>query len=290
MLNNVDLVTVTCTRDCGIQLLQSYSLDLMVAKPCVHYIIVEDDRVDIEEWRSLLATYYTRHKLNLIPSKTFLPSEYYLNDSKIKNGWHRQIVLKLLVANLIESNRYLILDSKNFFVHQQDLQAWPIAEGNGIIENYNSRGWTEVEDFCFKNNITLPDKVYSASTPFMAQTSIVKEILKADIFPLFLEKKGWWAGEFFLYSIFTQYLGNTLISADVPNVTFWNSERPLTESTLGDIYTWPNMRTFGLHRDVLKLGIDRTEIVSFLVKLGFDTDTVNTTLNMYQQDVMGIKE
>ena len=57
MLTNTDLVTITCTRDRGIQELQSYSLDLMVMDPCNHYVVVEDGKVSMEQWRTMLSPY-----------------------------------------------------------------------------------------------------------------------------------------------------------------------------------------------------------------------------------------
>ena len=83
MSNSIDLVTITCTRDCGIQELQSYSLDLMVTDACNHYVVVEDSNTTIEQWNSVLSPYYTRHKLHLIPATSLLSLDYYINDSKI---------------------------------------------------------------------------------------------------------------------------------------------------------------------------------------------------------------
>ena len=285
MLTNTDLVTITCTRDRGIQELQSYSLDLMVMDPCNHYVVVEDGKVSMEQWRTMLSPYYTRHHLHLISGSSLLAPEYYVNDSKIKNGWHRSAVLKLLIADKIQSNKYLIIDSKNFFVHKQSLNDWPLTDGNGIIERYDSRGWNEVDEFCLKNNIPIPDAVYNSSTPFIVDTTIVKELIKFDILPLFFNKLRWWSSELFLYSIFTQHAGNKLKSEPVPNVTFWNTERELNKETLTDVYTWPNMRTFGLHRDVLKNKTDLSDFINFLTEVGFDRNMIKNTLKQYKLDI-----
>jgi hypothetical protein len=257
----------------------------MVTDPCHHYVIVEDSNMNIEDWRTRLSPYYTRHHLHLIPGTSLLPLEYYVNDSNIKNGWHRSAVLKLLIADKIQSNKYLILDSKNFFVHKQLLNNWPLTDGNGIVEVYNSYSWKEVDDFCLKHNVSTPSEVYNSSTPFIVDTAIVKDLIKFDILPLFFNKLRWWSSELFLYSIFTQHAGNKPTSEPVPNVTFWNTDRQLDTETLTDIYTWPNMKMFGLHRDVLKLEIDLTELINFLVKIGFDKNLVKTALTQYEQDI-----
>jgi hypothetical protein len=257
----------------------------MVTDPCNHYVIVEDNKASMQEWRTRLSPYYTRHHLQLISGTELLSSEHYNNESKIKNGWHRQAVLKLLIADKIQSKKYLILDSKNFFVHNQSLNDWPLQEGNGIVEVCDSYSWKEVDDFCLKNNILMPKEVYSQSTPYMVDTAIVKELIKFDILPLFFNKLGWWSSEFFLYSVFAQHVGNRLKSEPVPNITFWNTERKIDIATINDVYTWPNMKTFGLHRDILKLDIDITALVEFLIKIGFNGNIIKTALKQYKQDV-----
>jgi hypothetical protein len=257
----------------------------MVPDPCNHYVIVEDDKISIEEWHIVLSPYYMRHRLHLISGTSLLSSEYYVNDSKIKNGWHRSIVLKLLIADKIQSKKYLILDSKNFFVHRKSLNDWPLEDGNGIVEKYDSYTWNEVDEFCLEHNIHKPDNSYSVTTPFMVDTDIVKEIIKFNILPLFFNKKKRWASEFLLYSIFTQHFGNKLTQSNVPNVTFWNTERTLDKKTLTDLYTWPNMRSFGLHGNVLKNKVDLTEFINFLVDLGFDITILKKILETYKQDI-----
>jgi hypothetical protein len=257
----------------------------MVTAPCNHFVVVEDDKVSIEEWRTRLSPYYTRHHLHLISGTALLSPEYYASDSRIKNGWHRSAVLKLLIADKIQSKKYLIIDSKNFFVHKQLLNDWPLTDGNGIVEVYNSYSWKEVDEFCLKHNISIPTEVYNSSTPFIVDTAIVKKLIKFDILPLFFNKLDWWSSELFLYSIFTQHAGNKLTVEPTPNITFWNTERQLDTEILTDIYTWPNMKMFGLHRDILKLEIDLTELINFLVNIGFNGNIVAAVLKQYKQDV-----
>jgi hypothetical protein len=274
-----DLVTITCTRDRGIQRLQSYSLDLMIKDPCDHYVVIEDRGLTLDEWQKILSPYYTRHRLHLIPS--MIPEKYYPST----NGWTRQQVLKLLIAEKINGKRYLLLDSKNFFVHNQSLSQWPVNNGNGIIQSYNSFDWEEINEFCAKHNIPISKEIYMSCTPFVCDTHLVKEILKFDIFPLFFEKKNWWSSEILLYSIFSQFFGNTLKKIEhVPNVTFWSSERVLSTETLRDIYSWPDLRMFGLHRAMIYLKIDLFEFIRFLIDIGYDRDIVTSSLKTYKQD------
>jgi len=285
MLNNVDLVTITCARDFSIQQLQSYSMELMLTEPCDHYIVVEDSKLDLETWHNMLDQYYVRHRLHLISGTSLISSAGYANDSYKKNGWHRSAVLKLLISKHIQSKKYLILDSKNFFVHSQTLMDWPIQDGNGLVTKYNCHGWTEIEEFCLKHSLPLPSEVYMSAMPFMVDTDIVKEIVKYDIETLFFDKQQWWSSEVLIYSIFTQHAGNQLQPQLVPNVTFWNTERQLSIETLKDIHNWTNMRSFGLHRHVVDLGTDLHDLTEFLIELGFDRKTVENTLEQYRQGI-----
>ena len=102
---------------------------------------------------------------------------------------------------------------------------------------------------------------------------------------LFFNKLKWWSSELFLYSIITQHAGNKLTLEPAPNVTFWNTERQLDTDTITDIYNWPNMKMFGLHRDVLKLKTDLTALINFLIKIGFNKNLVENTLKKYEQDI-----
>jgi hypothetical protein len=256
----------------------------MLEKSCNHYVIIEDSKLDLKTWHDILSPYYKHHHLHLISGASLLPLDCYDRDTYKKNGWHRSMLCKLLVAKTIQSKKYLILDSKNFFVRKQSLDDWPIEDGNGIIEEYNHFGWAEVDEFCLQNNINIPKIVYSATTPFMVDTALVREMIKFDILPLFLNKAEQWSSEFFLYSIFSQHAGNQLEFKYVTNVTFWSNENTLDIETLTDMYNWPNMRMFGLHRNFLKTKTDLTELVDFLVGVGLERNMLDTTLTQYKQD------
>ena len=284
------LVTIACSRDRAIQELQSYSIDKFIKDPCEHIIVIEDNKISYDEWYAMLSPYYTKHKLILL--KTLLSKDTYANDSVIKNGWHRSIFLKLLVANTVTTSRYLVLDSKNFFINSVILDEWPCNEGNHLVEQLhlnrklsNGRSWPEFFQFADKHNIPITDNAYSTTTPFMFNTTIVREILTLDdLYPLFFNREGW-ASEFFLYSIYTQNQGNQLVNGPAVNVTFWNTERKLNNKTLTDIYSWPNLKSIGLHRDIIAHNTDLTELYNFLDSINFDSDVVVKCLTQYRKDL-----
>ena len=61
----MEIVTVTYTRDKWCMVLQAHSLEKFIHKPCIHYVVIEDDS-DPVEWDDLLKNIYKKHKLVLI--------------------------------------------------------------------------------------------------------------------------------------------------------------------------------------------------------------------------------
>lgn len=288
-MNDVTLVTITCSRDRAIQKLQSYTIDKFINETCEHIVIIEDDRVSFDEWHKELSPYYTKHKLILL--KTLLDENSYKNDSKKKNGWHRSALLKLMVANQVRSDRYLLLDSKNFFIKQVNLETWPCMEGNYIVEPLqtngrlaNGRNWPNLYEFGKKHNIQIPEKTYSTTTPFMVNTNTVRDLCKLDINSLFLNNSGW-SSELFLYSVYTQHLGNELKNGPTVNVTFWNNERTADIKTLTDIFSWDNVKSLGIHRDFMKLNLNLIEFYNFLESINFDRHIVESCFAQHRKDI-----
>jgi len=288
-MNDVTLVTITCSRDRAIQKLQSYTIDKFINEPCNHIVIIEDDQVSFNEWYAELSPYYTKHKLILL--NTLLDKNSYRNDTKKKNGWHRSALLKLMVANQVHTDRYLLLDSKNFFIKPVNLDEWPCVEGNYLVEPLqidgrlaNGRVWPNLFEFGKQHNIQIPKNTYSTTTPFIVNTNIVKNLIDLDVKSLFLNNLGW-SSELFLYSVYTQHLGNELKNGPTVNVTFWNDERTADLETLTDIFSWPNIKSFGVHRDFMRLNLDLTEMYNFLESIDFDKQLVETCFGQHQKDL-----
>ena len=229
---------------------------------------------------------------SLVLLNTLLDADNYVNDSVIKNGWHRSAILKLLAANVVETSRYLLLDSKNFFINPAVLDQWPCAEGNHLVEQLhvnnqlsNGRNWPNLFEYVKTHNINLPDNTYSTTTPFMVHTKLVQQLLNTgDVASLFLNNLGW-SSELFLYSVYTQHVGNKLVGGPTVNVTFWNVERTADYSTLSDIASWPDLLCLGLHRDFMNINSNLTDLCNFLESRNFDRLLVDKWLTQYKVDI-----
>ena len=283
------LVTITCSRDRSMQKLQSYTIDKFVQGACNHIIIVEDNKIPLSEWQTELAPFYNKHHLMLLD--TLLDNDSYQNDSVKKNGWHRSALLKLMAAEHVNTEKYLLLDSKNFFVRQVNLDSWPCDEGNHLVEPLHSNGqlsngrsWPNLFQFGKKHSIPITKNTYSTTTPFMVKTNTVKNLLKLDIASLFLNNTGW-SSELFLYSVYAQYLGTKLINGPTVNVTFWNNERTADIKTLTDIFSWTHVLMFGIHRDFMRINFDLTKLYNFLEFIDFDKQLVQTCFDQYRKDL-----
>jgi hypothetical protein len=125
-----NLVTIACYRDFYQILLQAESISLFL-EPCTHYIIVNEEKVDLDFWYKWLSPYYKNHKLKIIPRVDY---EYGRVTALLKNseetiGWRTQQLQKLLIARYLDSD-YLILDAKTIFVKPCSLNEWDNSFGS----------------------------------------------------------------------------------------------------------------------------------------------------------------
>jgi hypothetical protein len=220
--------------------------------------------------------------------ETLLPKSCYQNDTPTKYGWHRQALLKLVVAEKVLQDRYLILDTKNFFIKDTVLQDWPCTEGNNIVKDINKvmPTWPNLGKFCQDYNIPMPEKTWSPTTPFMVKTNTVRDLIKyKDLYSMFLSNFGY-SSELILYSVFAHHRGCLLQEGPTANITFWNNERDLNKTTLEEFYSWPELKTIGLHRYIFKHFDDLSNLIDWSVEKGLDRITVEKCLVRYQQDTI----
>lgn len=245
----MDLVTVTCSIDVEPMIRQAKSINKFVQGQITHWVIIQDTILSISEWSKHLSHLYTYHNLKLIS-----------NDFKIiKNtgGWIQQQILKLGIADKIFADEYLILDSKNFFIKETNLDTWPIQEGNGIIfstldfdyyksiinDYYKWLPWITQLSVILKKPIpaVLPNPI----TPFRVKTSIVKKILQDLDIVTFFQTNRRDPSEFLLYGF---YADNLIREPILPFKTYWK-KCFITAQELELIHYDQNMKILGIHRE-----------------------------------------
>jgi hypothetical protein len=184
-MRKIPLVTITCARDLALLELQAQSLSIHLTESCVIYIIVNE--ADPKAWQEYfdqyIRSYYDNHNLNIIYRSEFdinwnswIPSPR-LNWSM---GWEQQQVLKLAVANKLNSVGYLVLDSQNFLI-------WPWLPTTKINNQVPYRTGKFVmplstwSDYCTELEIVEPyptDDTLSICTPIFLHTKLVKSLIK----------------------------------------------------------------------------------------------------------------
>jgi hypothetical protein len=265
-----ELVTVVYSKEKEIMELQAYSVNQYVTEPCIHWVIVEDYDLYPIDWHGMLSPHYTKHELRLITDTSNIDSW------ASPDGWIRQQYLKLDIANQINSEYYLILDAKNFFVGPVDLKEWPISEGSPAILELDENWSSFIEYLVTVNDWKCNGCLWGPVTPFRARTSTVKEILDLDVKPIF-ECIGE-ISEFLLYSL---YVSNTkgkefkkISLYEGKFHTIWMPEMNLYNNHLQPLAQYPHLILVGIHRRVWEDRKCAIETAFWLLEKGFDEDLI----------------
>jgi hypothetical protein len=177
-----DILTVTCSDHKIPMLLQAYSLNKFYKTKTTHYVFVEDDKMSVTEWQSLLQPEYTFHNLVIIPAH----SERIV-DNVEKLGWCRQQWIKFWAANFIQ-NDYIILDSKNFLIDTVTEEQFP-EEGNDRLwwlkDGKNEAHRPFVQYVSRKWKLPYYGAYWAIETPFVFKKSVAERVLDLDCKELF---------------------------------------------------------------------------------------------------------
>lgn len=204
----IPILTVSYSEDLPHLLLQSHSIEKFLIQPTKHYVYIQDNVVDIVNWKKLLEPLYKRNQLILLHDK------YHLDTN---NGYFHQQYLKLKVASELNDEKLLILDSKNGFYKPIDLGFWfdSVEGGGGIKFNFESSiDWLFHYGSFIKNleieiGINCPNLVHP-TTPFVFRKATLNRMnncLNLDIFfannlKKCVKNNSFQLSEFILYQFF----------------------------------------------------------------------------------------
>lgn len=212
----IPLVTVTYTKDKWQMLLQAHSIEKYTIEPTTHYVIINDEETSFLEWKCLLGPIYKRNKLILI-GKHNKPELFLPDYIPQMSGYHTQMVLKLIIAKLIQYPYYVTLDSKNVFHKPIDLNIFDNCEGSAdiVTKDLETQEYPECIQYFYGTtkkaqntfNLNIPDSFWFAGTPFVLKTSTVLSILASvDLYNFVYEiiKNGENFSEYILYGMFSK--------------------------------------------------------------------------------------
>jgi hypothetical protein len=287
---SVSIVTVTYTGDKWPMLLQAHSIEKFVKEPTTHYVIIEDqsgNTTSTLEWLCLLQPIYKKHRLVLL-DKESAPELFLEWDKGTVGGWDQQQYIKLKIHELVDTQYYLTLDSKNFFMRPTSLIQFYGHEGcdtimslSDVPQHPSLPYWFEwmntVEEITGKPR---PENFWFAGTPFNLKTDIVKEIFNYNVEQLFLQAinnnhdnvdKRVAISEYILYA----YFSFPDKKANLCWSTGYGPEiRKETIDLLNGSIHCVSRPVFTLHRNRLQDIQHRNDIIQHLIACGLDSSYV----------------
>lgn len=199
----MDLLTITCDRDQYLMPTQAKSIQKYVGA-CTHWVIVNESNRSKSDWLALLSPFYTNHTLKLLFSQD-------IEQLGNIDGYKTQQYWKVRAVDFIDGD-YVILDSKNIFIRNTDLDSWT-HEGTGVYsyaaeiyeesENIMDNVIASARDYYAKYyNLPRVEKFFTVLTPFVARKQVmneVSELVKNN--NVFADDGLEWHSEFMLYSM-----------------------------------------------------------------------------------------
>lgn len=215
-MTNIPIVTVTCCRDLALLELQAQSIYKHLTPGHDVYLVVNEAYP--AEWQSIFDSkilhYYTHQNLHI----------YYRNDfdapwnawrpgitNHWSSGWETQQILKLAVAEKINSIGYFVLDTQNFLISQWtcfiENEKLPYRSGKFVmpIETWETYAKALDTDIGYPTDDTL-----SICTPIFLNKQLVVSLI--EYFGGLLEFAKWFKStrnksEFILYLMWTEKNG-----------------------------------------------------------------------------------
>ena len=293
-----NLVTITWDRDLPILLLQANSIAKFLNEKSTHWVVIQSSSKTTQEWIDLLSPYYNQNcELKVLDRKIFdtsLSSEY---SSYYKAGWVDQQMLKLLMAEKINSDAYLVLDSQNIFIKPTRISDLPVSEGNSNIVGVEWNKGFKWGDFIIdKMGKPLPSKFWRPWTPFLFKTNTVKKILKnyprlEYLFDCSHTKLSIYepVSEFILYSFYTDFDFDKMSKKFSYN--FWGNDYE-NINQFENSFDDPDIKILAFHRNFIS-NHDSNFIKAVklsLISIGLNNSLVNQAFDQpYWQQIKKIE-
>ena len=221
MTENTPIITITCVRDLALLDLQAQSIFNFLDHSCPVYLVVNEAEPSawLEYFNTHLRKYYVNHSLKILFRASFgnewnqwIPSP--VNPWAV--GWETQQILKLAIAQHLDSNAYLILDSQNFLIQGWSPDQYELAENkipcrtghyvmpNGIWEQYSASLGANVAP-------NLDTMTAFPATPVFLHTGLVQSLIDLnggiEKFTTWFKNASRVKSEFILYAVWVEHLG-----------------------------------------------------------------------------------
>lgn len=267
------LLTVTCWRDRELIKLQLQSIRKFL-KPCYHIVILLEPnsrkrQILKQDILKFSGKGYFIRIVNGFWKPQWGPSKF--------DGWGQQQIHKLLAYKYLEDD-YLILDSKNFFIKDDDINNWKNIIGSGhLSDNIDfvdiNRAYAK-----FFNCGPLPTQLAS-NTPFVIDHRVLQSLGKpnklarmlCDIEPELPKKP--YPSEFIFYSYLVRDKLTSMIELKRYE-TVWPESAEWFDDILQNAILDPNVKIFGVHHGVISRLTEeqKNNFITTLDSLGITLD------------------
>lgn len=211
------LVVVICHRDRWATELLCRTMEKYL-RPC-DVIFVLNEKNDIahalQEWfEGACSKFLDKFNVSFYKKHDFwsVEDENHLHELELE-GWVDQQVLKIAIANKIETEHYLVLDAKNFFVrpcYVEDIKQVSPEPTDWCSDKLNQWILTSLETFCLEPP-NAPIKLTQNTTPYKMRTQSSRDLIVYfggvktffKWFSIEARKEKQLATEFFTYELFT---------------------------------------------------------------------------------------
>lgn len=184
-IENFPLVVVTCFRHWPMLELQAQSMKEHLTTPTDIYIIVNEKYP--HEWTQIFNLHirhlYEGHNLTVLYHDDF---DFLTASSKNNKwgGWDDQQILKLAIAERLNSTAYFSLDTQNFLCKKWNYKHYPIIDSKvpyrtGVFV-MPMQTWNTYKEAL---DIEIPDptdQTMSHCTPIFLHTNLVKELIASN--------------------------------------------------------------------------------------------------------------
>lgn len=267
--NSHTLVVVTCiSHRWNFELLCRSMCKFL--EPCNFIIIInEDTDIKCKNWnkwyQKYIKKFLNKFNVTVLNKKDIFYFDFFRNHPC---GWTDQNILKICVANLIDTKFYVVLDSKNFFTNKLSLneikQVKPqnISWTEKILEN-----WVKICCQKFNVNYTGPENFNLTPniTPYIIKTKLMRKMIKQFGNCENLYNWFWNTGskdfvspsEFFMFEIFTKSINqkNTNIFCTQNVAAIWKHHLDQKIDIINDInsqFLYFDVKVSGIHSQLNK--------------------------------------
>lgn len=183
------LVVVTCYRDLYPLHIMFRSIKKYLEPSKIIIVVNEEDDFKWLVWYDRTKKLLSDHDVKIVYREELLNSDVVAQSHcPNPNGWILQNIFKLIVSGMVETEEYVLLDSKNFFIKTTKLQDIKRQQKVNVFDDIGwDIGWimavvSKLSNPALSNLISPMDNqkllLTSAQTPYIINTSHARQLVE----------------------------------------------------------------------------------------------------------------